>query len=82
MDRSRIERQLKFAQENLAAFEKTLKSKKVEEAKWSLDPKWRELQGDCRKVKRRLNAVSAVEERETAAGQAKTDKAAAEAGDE
>jgi hypothetical protein len=70
MDRQRIERQLKLAQDKLQQCQKALGDDKVA----SRDAKWRSLDADCRALKRRLNAVSAVEEREAAAIQRKAEK--------
>ncbi len=67
MDRERIERQLKLAQDDLARWEKELDGRKVAAKQRSKDPKWRALNADLRALKRRMNAVKAVEEREAAA---------------
>ena len=76
MNREKIERQLKSAQQNLAIWEKKLDADKVEPAKRSRNAKWRNLDGDVRALKRRMIAVKTLEEREAAALQAKADKAA------
>ncbi|MEQ9409628.1 MAG: hypothetical protein RIK87_17970 [Fuerstiella sp.] len=71
MDRERIERQLKLAEQNLAAWVKKLDGDKVASDKRGLDPKWRSLDSEVRSLKRRRNAVAEVEEREAAALQRK-----------
>ncbi len=78
MDRQRIERQLKLAQENLSVWEKQLDADKVEETLRRKNAKWRSLDADVRTLKRRLIAVKGIEEREAAAEQRKAEKAAAE----
>jgi hypothetical protein len=67
MDRARIERQLKLAEQKLADWEKKLDSDGVDAAARKKNPKWRNLDADLRALKRRLGAVAAVEEREAAA---------------
>lgn len=79
MDRVRIERQLKLAQDNLSQWEKQLDADKVEETARKKNAKWRSLDADVRALKRRLIAVQAVEDREAAAEQRKAEKASAEA---
>jgi len=78
MDRQRIERQLKLAQENLSDWEKQLDAEKVESTSRRKNAKWRSLDADVRTLKRRLIAVKGIEEREAAAEQRKAEKAAAE----
>ena len=79
MDRQRIERQLKLAQENLSQWVKQLDADKVEEKLRKKNAKWRSLDADVRTLKRRLLAVGAVEERESAAEQRRAEKTAASA---
>ena len=78
MDRERIERQLTLAQEDLAKWVKQLDADKVEPAARKKNAKWRSLDSDMRALKRRINAVKAIEEREVAAEQRKAEKASAE----
>jgi hypothetical protein len=78
MDRQRIERQLKLAQENLSVWERQLDADKVEATARKKNAKWRSLDADVRSLKRRLIAVGGIEEREAAAEQRKAEKAAAE----
>ena len=77
MDRQRIERQLKLAQEKLELCEKNLEGAKDAKSQRK-NPKWRSLNADVRALKRRLVALSEVEEREAAAVQRKAEAAAAE----
>ncbi len=77
MDRQRIERQLKLAQEDLAQWEKHLDAKKVAASDRKKNARWRSLDADVRALKRRLLAVKEIEEREAAAEQRKAEKAAA-----
>ena len=79
MDRQRIERQLKLAQENLSQWVKQLDAERVEEKARRKDAKWRSLDADVRTLKRRLIAVGMIEEREAAAKQRKAEKTAASA---
>ena len=75
MNREKIERQLKMAQQQLAAFEKTLSADKANTTQ-AKNAKWRHLEADLRSLKRRLLAVKGVEEREAAAQQRRAEKAA------
>ena len=77
MDRQRIERQLKLAQEKLELCEKNLEGAKDAKSR-AKNPKWRSLDADVRTLKRRLIALSEIEEREAAAAQRKTEATAAE----
>ena len=67
MDRERIERQVKLAEQKRAAREKKLDGDKVAAEKRGADPKWRSLDADVRTLKRRIIAVKEVEAREAAA---------------
>ena len=64
MDRERIERQVKLAEQKRAAREKKLDGDKVAADKRRADPKWRSLDADVRTLKRRIIAVKEVEARE------------------
>ncbi|MEZ6060753.1 MAG: hypothetical protein R3C19_10350 [Planctomycetaceae bacterium] len=74
MDRQRIERQLKLAQEDLLRWEKQLDAQKVDAKKRSKNPKWRSLNADVRALKRRMIAVKGIEAREAAAAERKAAK--------
>ena len=67
MDRERIERQLKQAEQNLVDCEKQLDKDKVAPDQRPRHAKWRHADADRRAMKRRLLAVMEVEEREAAA---------------
>lgn len=67
MDRERIERQVKLAEQKRAAREKKLDGDKVAADKRGADPQWRSLDADVRSLKRRILAVKGVEAREAAA---------------
>ncbi|MCH2210137.1 MAG: hypothetical protein MK110_02465 [Fuerstiella sp.] len=79
MDRQRIERQLKLAQEKLSQWVKQLDAQKVDEKTRRRNAKWRSLDADVRQLKRRLIAIGAIEEREVAAEQRKAEKSGAAA---
>ncbi len=74
MDRQRIERQLKLAQERLSRWVNQLDADKVAEKVRRKNTKWRALDADVRTLKRRLIAVGGIEEREATAEQRKADK--------
>lgn len=78
-DRSRIERQLTKAQQQLSACETKLASEGVTGKARGKNAVWRSLNADYRQLKRRLNAVAALEAREAGVVQRKAEKAAAEA---
>ena len=79
MDRQRIERQLKLAQEKLSQWVKQLDAQKIEEKARTRNARWRSLDADVRQLKRRLIAIGAIEEREVAAEQRKAEKSGAAA---
>lgn len=82
MDRERIERQIKLAEQKLAACEKQLDGDNVPAEKRRLQPKWRTLDADLRALKRRMSALKQLEEREEAALQRKNQPAEVGADDE
>ena len=77
MDRARIERQVKLAEQKLADWVKKLDGDKVAADQRPKNPKWRSLDADVRQLKRRLLALQQVEEREAAAIERKNQAAAA-----
>lgn len=77
-DRGRIERQLSMAQQKLSALEAKLATEGVTGKGRNKNAVWRHLNADYRQLKRRLNAVSALEAREADAAQRKSEKASAE----
>ena len=74
-DRSRIERQLTFSQQQLSVIEAKLETDGVTGKARAKNPVWRKLSAEHRQLKRRLFAVSAVEKREAEVAQRKADKA-------
>lgn len=76
MNPERIQRQLKLAEEVLAAYEKKLDADKVDASARSKNTKWRKLDADVRSLKRRAIAVRGIEEREAAAVERKAAAAA------
>ncbi len=74
-DRSRIERQLTMAQQQLTACETKLATDGITGKARGKNAVWRLLNAGYRQLKRRLNAVAAVEEREAAVLQRKAEKA-------
>ncbi|MFK7817862.1 MAG: hypothetical protein AB8G99_04045 [Planctomycetaceae bacterium] len=64
LKRPQLERQITTAQEDLAAWEKTLDERGVAADKRKKEPKWRHLDANLRQLKTRLYAVKAIEERE------------------
>jgi hypothetical protein len=76
-DRSRIERQLSLAQQKLTACETKLAAAGITGKSRGKNAVWRALNADYRQLKRRLNAVAALEEREAGVIQRKAEKASA-----
>ena len=74
-DRSRIERQLNFSQQQLSVIEAKLESDGVTGKARAKNPVWRKLSADHRQLRRRLYAVASVEKREADVAQRKLDKA-------
>ena len=71
-----LDRQLTIAQEKLAKYVSVLDEKKVSEADRKRDSIWRNLDADCRQLKSRMVAVSAVAAREAECAQRKEAAAA------
>ena len=74
-DRTRIERQLTFSQQQLSTIEAKLATDGVTGKAQKKNPVWRKVSAEHRQLKRRLYAVAAVETREAEAAQRKADKA-------
>ena len=74
-DRSRIERQLTFSQQQLSVIEANLETDGVTGKARTKNPVWRKLSAEHRQLRRRLYAVAALEKREADAAQRKADKA-------
>ncbi|MCH2201130.1 MAG: hypothetical protein MK102_04115 [Fuerstiella sp.] len=79
MDRQRVERQLKLAQESLSQWVNQLDAEKVEEKARTKNAKWRSLDADVRQLKRRLIAIGQLEEREAAAEKRRAERSEAAA---
>lgn len=74
-DRSRIERQLSMAQQQLTVCEGKLETDGITGKARNKNAVWRRVNADYRQLKRRLNAVAALEAREAAAAQRKAERA-------
>jgi hypothetical protein len=74
-DRSRIERQLTMAQQQMSVCEAKLAADGITGKARNKNAVWRRVNADYRQLKRRLIAVAALEAREAAAVQRKTEKA-------
>ena len=74
-DRTRIERQLTFSQQQLSVVEAKLATDGVTGKARGKNPVWRKLSAEHRQLRRRLYAVAAIEKREAEAAQRKADKA-------
>lgn len=72
LDRNILERQLKFAKDQLAAVQGKLDAAGVEEKKRRRDPVWRSANATCRQITRRINAATKIEQRDLALAAAKT----------
>ncbi|MFN9975107.1 MAG: hypothetical protein ACK58T_34975 [Phycisphaerae bacterium] len=77
-DRNRIERQLEVAKQGVSGREKQLEAAGITGKQRAKDPVWRHLNADYRQLRRRLMAVAAIDERESAAAQKKAEKQNAE----
>lgn len=64
LKRPQLERQIKAAQEDLAAWEKALDAKGIAATARKKEPKWRHLDAKRRQLKSRLRAVAGIEARE------------------
>lgn len=76
-DRSRIERQLSMAQQQLTVCESKLATDGITGKARGKNAVWRRLNADYRQLKRRLNAVAALEAREAGVLQRQAEKAKA-----
>ena len=74
LKRDQLERQLSFAEQDLADWEKRLKSDGNSGNAQSKDPRWRTLNATCRKLKSRIRAVAAVDKREDECRNRKAEK--------
>ena len=76
LKRAQLERQIAAAEEDLAAWEKTLDERKVAKKERRKEPKWRHLDANRRQLKTRLYAVAAIEAREADVAERKAAAAA------
>lgn len=76
LSRTTLERQMQAAKDALAAWVKTLTDKGIERPQFKKDPRWRQLNADCNAIRRRLDAVAAVEANDAAVAQRKAEKLA------
>ncbi len=76
-DRTRIERQLSIAQQELSAVETKLAAEGVTGKARNKNALWRHLSADYRQLKRRLHAVAALETREADVLKRREEKAGA-----
>lgn len=61
LSRQTLERQLQAANDDLAAYAKTLQAKGLSESDFKKNAKWRSLNANIRTVRRRLAAVANTE---------------------
>lgn len=76
LSRTTLERQMQTAKDALAIWVKALMEKGLERPQFRKDPRWRQLNADCNAIRRRLNAVAAVEANNALIAQTKADKLA------
>lgn len=61
LSRTTLERQSQTAKDALADWVKTLSAKGLERPQFKKNPRWRQLNADVNAIRRRLDAVAAVE---------------------
>ena len=61
LSRDTLEHQTKLAKDALAKWVASLGEKGIERAAFRRNPKWRQLNAECNKIKRRLNRVAEIE---------------------
>jgi hypothetical protein len=61
LSRTTLEHQLQQAKAVLAVWVKSLTEKGIERPEFKKNPKWRHLNAQCNKIKRRLNRVADIE---------------------
>ncbi len=61
LSRDTLEHQIKTAADALARWTVALGVKGIERAAFRRNPKWRQLNAECNKIKRRLNRVAEIE---------------------
>ncbi len=75
-----LERSLGHASGDLEAWVKVLETRGIGAKEFRKCPKWREYNAKVRQIRRRINAVAAVEAREAECARVKAEKQAAESG--
>ena len=61
LSRTTLEYQLQQAKETLAVWVKSLQEKGIQRPDFKKNPKWRNLNAQCNKVKRRIERVAEIE---------------------
>lgn len=61
LSRDTLEHQTKLAKDALAKWVAALGEKGIERPAFRRNPKWRQLNAECNKIKRRLNRVAEIE---------------------
>jgi len=77
LSRDTLEYQIKLAKDALAKWVAVLGEKGTERAAFRRNPKWRQLNAECNKIKRRLNRVAEIEANNEEVAQRKAAKLAA-----
>lgn len=76
LSRTTLERQMQTAKEALAGWVKNLTQQGVEKTSHRRNPRWRQLNADVNAIRRRLDAVAAVEANNAEVAQRKAEKLA------
>ena len=76
LSRSTLEHMMKLAKDSLDKWVAVLKEKGVERTAFRRNPKWRQLNAECNKIKRRLNRVAEIEAINTEVARLKAEKLA------
>jgi hypothetical protein len=61
LSRDTLEHQIKLAKDSLNRWAAALGEKGIERPAFRRNPKWRQLNAECNKIKRRLNRVAEIE---------------------
>lgn len=77
LSRSTLENQLKQAKDSLVRWVASLGEKGVDRGAFRRDPKWRHLNAECNKIKRRLDRVAEIEANNEAVANRKAENLAA-----
>ena len=76
LSRDTLEHQTKIAKDALSRWTTALAAKGIERPAFRRDPKWRQLNAECNKIKRRLNRVAEIEANNADVAQRKAAKLA------